>query len=342
MATHISSLNIESFRGLKDLKIDDLGDVNILVGDNNSGKTSILEAIQLLCEPTEYRFVLLAKDRNPTAHFSGTDARYLFNTNQHAINKLQLSVEGVILEKEERVEIEGKLVNHILNADGMRQPIETFTGKISTNSLQSKDVILGAAFDIYDKSSKEDKSLNVKLVHVVDHLLSDAFSELVGKRSTKEKAIELLRYFDASIVDILYAKESNETVSMIATDKDDDYIPLSVYGDGMKKALFILNAMISAENGVLLIDEFETSLHTTAMKYVFKFMLEIAKELNVQLFLTTHSIEAIDTLLRSDEENVDRLNVIRIRKDEDKMYAQTIDGAEALRIRKNYKMELRV
>jgi len=71
-------------------------------------------------------------------------------------------------------------------------------------------------------------------------------------------------------------------------------------------------------------------------------MIDVAKELNVQLFLTTHNMEAIDTLLRCDEDNVDQIKVVRIRKDENQMHAKTIDGAEALRIRQKYEMELRL
>ncbi|MEP0148503.1 AAA family ATPase [Pseudophaeobacter sp.] len=42
------SVGIKSFRGLKDVHLDGLKQVNLLVGGNNSGKTSILEAIAIL------------------------------------------------------------------------------------------------------------------------------------------------------------------------------------------------------------------------------------------------------------------------------------------------------
>ena len=62
-ASHITSLNIESYRGLEGLKIENLGDVNIVVGDNNTGKTSVLEAIQLLYELTLYNMAKIAMQR---------------------------------------------------------------------------------------------------------------------------------------------------------------------------------------------------------------------------------------------------------------------------------------
>ena len=43
----ISSLHIEGYRGFDKFEMTDLGRVNLLVGTNNSGKTSVLEAIYL-------------------------------------------------------------------------------------------------------------------------------------------------------------------------------------------------------------------------------------------------------------------------------------------------------
>ena len=45
------NIKIENFRCFKSFELQQLGRVNLLVGENNSGKTSILEAIQLLCSP---------------------------------------------------------------------------------------------------------------------------------------------------------------------------------------------------------------------------------------------------------------------------------------------------
>ncbi|MEQ8996295.1 MAG: AAA family ATPase [Coleofasciculus sp. B1-GNL1-01] len=45
----LKNLTINNFRCFKHFELQQLGRVNLLVGKNNSGKTSILEAIQLLC-----------------------------------------------------------------------------------------------------------------------------------------------------------------------------------------------------------------------------------------------------------------------------------------------------
>ena len=43
----LNSLNIRNYRGLKELKINSLGKVNLITGKNNTGKSTILEAIAL-------------------------------------------------------------------------------------------------------------------------------------------------------------------------------------------------------------------------------------------------------------------------------------------------------
>ena len=50
---HIKSLNIETFRGIQNLKLDSFSGINIFTGDNNSGKTSVLELLDSLSAPIE-------------------------------------------------------------------------------------------------------------------------------------------------------------------------------------------------------------------------------------------------------------------------------------------------
>ena len=51
-------LKIENFRGIKSLEIDDLARVNLFVGRNNCGKTSVLEAASLLTGMSDPTLIL--------------------------------------------------------------------------------------------------------------------------------------------------------------------------------------------------------------------------------------------------------------------------------------------
>ena len=48
MTVFIGNLAIDGFRAFADLKIDGLGKVNLVTGRNNSGKSTLLEAIRIL------------------------------------------------------------------------------------------------------------------------------------------------------------------------------------------------------------------------------------------------------------------------------------------------------
>lgn len=73
MAIHIESINIGHFRGIHNLAVESLNHINIIAGDNNSGKTSVLEALLLLRNPNDFTNILrLARMRDTNTFFSGT------------------------------------------------------------------------------------------------------------------------------------------------------------------------------------------------------------------------------------------------------------------------------
>lgn len=55
MDNHISDIYIRSFRGISNLELKDIKLINILTGDNNGGKTSVLEVIQSIKNPCDFR-----------------------------------------------------------------------------------------------------------------------------------------------------------------------------------------------------------------------------------------------------------------------------------------------
>lgn len=376
MAKHIDNLQVKTYRGIKHLNIDDLGDVNIFVGDNNAGKTSVLEAIKLLCIPNEFNLLQVARQReryrvSSRLGLSILDSiLFLFDVNSDfkANNTYALNINGSIHNEPVSIEICGELLKKIMDYNEFSKYAQLIKAKIS-NSLDEGDDVISTFvgnihctstlnsnnnhtktnithFEINDYSkilrdSDTNKFLNVTTVQTIDHITDNAFSKLIKNKEIKKQAVELLKEFDSSITDLRYINDENRFVPVIESDND-EYIPLSLYGDGMKKALTMLNAMVNTENGVVLIDEFETALHTSAMKKVFKFMLDIAKLLNIQLFLTTHSIEAVDKLLESSEQYIEKIRVIRLKKKKGTTYAKISHGNDALYDRKEYDMELRI
>lgn len=71
--SHLKKIHIKGFRGLRKANLPELTSINIFVGNNNSGKTSMLEAIELHCNPLDLRALLnvaRGRDRNLMMHRS--------------------------------------------------------------------------------------------------------------------------------------------------------------------------------------------------------------------------------------------------------------------------------
>lgn len=81
-------------------------------------------------------------------------------------------------------------------------------------------------------------------------------------------------------------------------------IPLGLFGDGVRRLLSIILSISNSKNGIVLIDELENGLHHSALEKTWKYIIELANNYNVQLFITTHNIEtlkALQTVLSNDE-----------------------------------------
>ena len=153
----------------------------------------------------------------------------------------------------------------------------------------------------------------------------------------------MLKFFDKDIFG-LNAVENNETHTvsyLIQSSRHDQSLSLSSYGDGMKKAVLLLSALLQAKNGILLIDEFETGIHTSCMDQVFTLLLENALKLNIQVFLTSHSKEAISKVLRLSPSIQEKIALYTLYKYEGKNYVRRVGCQEAIKMQDELGMELR-
>lgn len=104
----IESINIKNYRGIQELNITNLKRINILVGNNNAGKTSLLEAIQIFSNPTMYTLSKVSRQRDnykPEIRMSILDSLYyLFNIKDSNLHSFDIS--GIIENNDKNVRIE--------------------------------------------------------------------------------------------------------------------------------------------------------------------------------------------------------------------------------------------
>ncbi|MGL5920959.1 MAG: AAA family ATPase, partial [Bacteroidales bacterium] len=117
----------------------------------------------------------------------------------------------------------------------------------------------------------------------------------------KKKAdlIEALKKLDPTIEDIMVKEE--ELLCDVGFDK---FLPINMMGDGVRKFMHIITALYSVRGGVLFVDEIDNGLHYTSTCILWKLIYDIAEDLDVQVFATTHSLDTLLSL-KSIMENED-------------------------------------
>ena len=362
---YLKSITIKSFRGLSNINIDKLNDVNLILGDNNSGKTSFLESVYLLKSNDIFNFCNVASCRqeNQTLNISSVKFLYPMSTKTIEINaKANIDInfyssysisqvsfsQDVYFDEEQSPE--KNTINTILKKliDSTKyegRNINQINGEIRYNNDVSHYSLID--LDFYGKLLRGNKNDN-KIVYVSpsNHYNLNAIniSSIIKNKNYHNILVELLRLFDPSIEDILLASSDGVFALPeinIRRKGNNEAEPISLFGDGMKKAIALATYVVNASGGILLIDEIETSLHYSLFKDIFTFLLLAAKQFNVQLFIATHNIEVIDAILNVNEDRLANTCLITLQTGEKGISYRYLAGNEAKQNRKHISMEVR-
>lgn len=365
MGVYISELDIDTYRGIKNLKMENLAPINIITGDNNSGKTSVLELLQSVKNPGSFRVwrELLRKDnidlRRGLTYYDGFYD--LFDINE---DEKKIAYEITTNRERHRIEMTAQLMQTEVSESYLNriQGLSYWKEDIKTDAIRNVSRIGLELWDngerllktaIYDgqirvmrpndsEGNKNDKK--VMYISPTCHAEGSLYLNAVLENpELYEQMLSVLKDYDEDIISINYdnANVTGRGVYKILSKSHKKALPLNVYGDGMKKAVLLMSAVIAAEDGVLLIDEFETAIHTSAMENTFRWILETCRKLNVQVFVTSHSKEAIDKLLKCSEQCLNDIAVYTLYKKENKTAVRRMDGRKAIEAQDNMGLELR-
>ena len=370
MAIHFEHIDIQRFRGLRQVEISGLSDVNIIVGDNNSGKTSFMESLCLLRKAGDFYNVLKVARMRDVSPFT-SPAIYENFISLFPKDKMYIGMQATGKIGKSVIEIHGEEQKELFYAEMMspynrrkyfrqnkpdiQQEIMTFYGEMNGGDEHSSfhDSIRFNPFMKPSEMSFQNKrypdSKNIVYLSPLAHMQGTAFNKIVKNQDYKYICLRLLQLFDPEIVDLLYIKNENTARAVeYLQHKRLGAMPLATYGDGIKKALSLANGIASATGGVLLIDEIETSISYKYYSDIFGFIIMAAKEFEVQVFITTHNAEAIDGLLETQaygkSKKYDPISVTTFRKDPETatVYTRSLSGREVYEDRKNFKFEVRL
>jgi len=351
---NLKSFNIKFFRGIRDLALESLGQINLLVGVNNSGKTSVLEALSIYCHPLdigvwlntakqreqEFRITrtpplnslqwLFTHDRTIAAEEQKSGSIYITSSGSYTVKAMRAryeTIEGMNIaeghqlpmafdgtaggsdneqmnEEDDFSEVQ-KGVDLIIELE--THPSDTLWPSETTNVLYPTETItehypLWENQRLFRFTGRERPSLLTSTVTPVSHrsgfnqlrLLSEArFHDL------KDDVLVLLRQMDSNIsdIEILLSPGSFSHFNIYIQHDLLGLAPLSTFGDGVRRLLHIALKLAAAKGGILMIDELESTIHTEALQNSFRLLIKWCKEMDIQLFATTHSLEAVDALI---------------------------------------------
>ena len=370
MRHHIQDFTVHDYKGIHELSLTGLGSINILTGNNNSGKTSLLELLSTTLRPQSIRSWLAGMrmtNSRYTRYYNNTsffEALYnMFPCNQKDKHisydwiqdngaKHSVQMDGVVFQ-DQLPESELNKINGIISASAQTGKTETdelidVKGlKLLISTSDSKQIEM----TIYDKQRRlmelmaTESNENIIFISSMDYeRYLDYLNVTLQTPNAYTMLLEMLKFFDESIIG-LNAIKSDDSVGainyLIQSKTHSRSLPLSAYGDGLKKSVLLLSALAQAKDGILLIDEFETGIHTSCMDKVFSLLLENALKFKVQVFLTSHSKEAISKLLHLSKEIQDNMTVYTLYDYDDNNLVRRAKCLDAIKMQEQLGMELR-
>ncbi|WP_295295041.1 AAA family ATPase [uncultured Brachyspira sp.] len=324
----IKDLCIENFRGFDNLKIDNIKKINFLVGKNNCGKTTVLEAINLMISildlNTAYYINAIRRIKEDPEElknlFHNFDCKnninlnYTLDTNKNynliispIIKKDNLFLNGIVSLEYTFSTTEDK--------KNYKYSLENINS-IERELLKYNHNIKG----VYLSSAVEYNNLTNYLIEIL-------------KNKNEKQLIEMISFFNKNIKAINILK--NDIYFNI--EGIDELVLSNIMGDGLKKYLSIILPIVANKYDTILVDEIENGLHHKTIKHLLRSILNLSKNNDIQMFFTTHSYEVLKFLseIVNDEfgDMKDTVNVINIVNTENKgfqSYNYDIDSVKEL------------
>ena len=337
--SRFSAVHVERYRGIDGLTLDAPGRVNLIVGVNNAGKTSLLEAIYLLAHQNDERAMLDAIRWRGRVE-GEPDLLWLVEQLPRAariagrfdqVPDGATSVEFEVADEPEpdienqtsflkKLTIEAGYGGHAQSTD-----VVFFGDRPRKTSFEGQHWLCRSAFTSPFSANRPDT-------------LARCNKESL-EAGTKQTIIDFIRErVDPGVRTIELADRFNR---FLVNHDDFDKAPdLAAFGEGVRRVFEIGLLFAGVRGGVLLIDEFENAIHAELLVEFASLVQDLAAELDVQVFLATHSKEAVDAFVR-DGRRIDEVVGYAINRTGPAAQARRYDGQKLRRLHDAVDFDLR-
>lgn len=332
------SFRVDGFRGHQSAEFADFGVINILTGLNDAGKTSILEALFLHSSgPLAGAFAVQSlrpgrRQDEIAVTPAGIDdpwAPLFHNFNVDGAIKLDATTSRgsqVVTLTQDRG-TDGQVAVGSKPITDNQQPRTSINVSVKTEQTPvPQQFRQSMIFHTSSTGTATNVSLEFRLdpprgealwkaaivkPGVLGADLAAVYSEM-RKRSAGATLLEAIRKIDDRISSIEVLSENGR--SQLHAEVNGQLLPFELLGDGPNAVAQYLVSMWAARDGVLLIDEVGSGVHYSVLDTMWKSIYRAATRLNVQVFATSHSQEALVAAHQAINDRQDGLSVYRMRR----------------------------
>ncbi len=308
------SLRIRNYRAFSDLEISDLARINLIGGKNNSGKTSLLEAIFLLASGGNANALMnvnvireLVAEPASTRQAADVLWKPIFHNmdmgvpikiegrhSERGSLSLKISAERALTASFpiEKSAIKGQDVASMDDVASERALKVLYSNNGETRG-GGHIVLKGREYEV--KQDDLDVPLALTILKPRSGYLEDDAIRLGRLRQQKrgDLLLNALRIIEPRLQSV--EDNSASGAPMIWGDVGlSELVPLAVMGEGMTKLTRLILAIANSPGGATLVDEVENGIHHSVMSKVWKAIAAAAKRFDTQIFATTHSYECIE------------------------------------------------
>ncbi|RCR70871.1 AAA family ATPase [Larkinella punicea] len=310
---HLTYFKIENFKRFDSFEMSNLGQFNLIVGDNNVGKTSVLEALCYDSDITNLalRYLYSTSIREGKIpeytevdmnNFSSINTwerlfkeinkpiviRYLeVSHNNESIYNLKYKISNQLTLKER---------SYIKDFFLLKSAPKAWLSLSKINDEHGDFNMLPAYFEgIYIDTNGNDKS-SVSFITASQNYGQDLvdfyYSYINGDKDSIKSLQDSLRNFITDLEEVRVHKYSNgsEILGVFLT-KSNDFYPITRYGDGSIRFVRVIIEVILSKGKRIMIDEMGSGIHFSRLKDFWRIIIELCFRYQVQLFTTTHSLE---------------------------------------------------
>lgn len=375
----LESIDIKNYRNLKEIRINSFGTVNLITGKNNTGKSTLLEAIAVYatkCDMTLLYQLLEERGENlrqsePNPNYTDLNIKTFSSlfTNRMvsydisdsiSIGSVENTLFGDEKSAEDTIHIrfikyiddiqkddEGNTIRRRISFESELE-IQLANYKIGLEIRYGKNVITLPLSEerLYRFGYKRlGETVNLQYIRTrnIDRDINGKLFDNITLTEKESYIIDALKIIEPNVERIAFVKDSTrERTAVIKLSNIPNVLPLRSMGDGINRILTIILALINSDNGYILIDEFENGLHYTVQEKLWLIIFNLAEKLNVQIFATTHSedcISSFQNILNNHNTSI-KGQLIRLDKKNERIFQVEFDAKE-LKIANENNIEVR-